>query len=191
MRTRSNTTTRRIPGCPVADFKRHIEPLIVKEGGYTDHTVKGDRGGRTYAGIASASNPDWPGWQYLDSGQHPPKELVHQIYKRKYWDSMRLDDIPNEIVASVLFSSCVLSGPATATRLAQTVADARVDGAMGPNTVRAVNGVDPEKFVLAFSLARIARFSRIVMKNPAQRKFFLGWCNRVLNEAAEAADMGG
>ena len=173
----------------MANFSKHIEPLIQKEGGYLDHTVKGDRGGRTYAGIASASNPDWAGWQYLEGGEHPPKELVHNLYKRKYWDVMMLDDVKHEIVASVLFSSCVLSGHRTATRLAQTVVQATVDGAMGPNTMKAINAEDPEKFALAFAIARIARFSRIVQKNKTQRKFFLGWVNRCVRELAEAGDI--
>lgn len=174
----------------MADFSKHIEPLVQKEGGYVDHNVPGDRGGRTYAGIASASNPDWEGWAYLNRGEKPPKEIVHELYKRRYWDPMLLDRVKSELVAACLFSSCVLSGPRTAVRLAQAVVETTVDGKMGPNTLKFINSADAEKFAMAFALARIARFSRIVQKNKSQGKFFRGWCNRVLRELSEAEEFG-
>ena len=170
----------------MANFAEHIEKLIEKEGGYVDHTVKGDTGGQTFAGISRVHNPGWEGWKLLDRGQTPSPSTVHAFYKPRYWDVMRLDDIKGYSRADVLFSSCVLSGPRTATRLAQAAADATVDGSFGPNTVKAVNAVEEELFVLRFSMARIARFSRIVAKNRSQGKFLRGWINRVLHEAAEA-----
>ena len=173
----------------MANFSLHIPGLVQKEGGYISHQVANDRGGLTYAGISINSNPDWSGWQYVNANQHPPKELVHSLYKAKYWDVMMLDDVKHEIVASVLFSSCVLSGHRTATRLAQTVVQATVDGAMGPNTMKAINAEDPEKFVMGFSLARIARFCAIVGKNRSQTKFLRGWVLRCLREVAEAGEI--
>lgn len=46
----------------MADFLQAYESMIRNEGGYTLHTVAGDRGGMTYAGIARNFHPNWPGW---------------------------------------------------------------------------------------------------------------------------------
>ena len=41
----------------MADFLPAFEQMIRDEGGYTLHTIPGDRGGQTYAGIARNFNP--------------------------------------------------------------------------------------------------------------------------------------
>ena len=94
----------------MAQFEKHIEKLIVKEGGYKLINVKNDRGGQTYAGIARNFNPEWDGWDYVDSGQPVPKSAVHAYYKRNYWDALKLDDVRSDATAEVMFSCCVLSG---------------------------------------------------------------------------------
>ena len=40
---------------------------IAKEGGYKliNSSKKGDRGGRTYAGISERANPKWEGWKII------------------------------------------------------------------------------------------------------------------------------
>ena len=46
----------------MSDFLQACERMIVNEGGYVLHTVKNDRGGQTYAGIARNA---WPKWAFL------------------------------------------------------------------------------------------------------------------------------
>ena len=48
-------------GRTLASFKKHIEPLIAKEGGYKLTNIKGDRGGRTYAADQRTCKPE-VGW---------------------------------------------------------------------------------------------------------------------------------
>ncbi len=45
----------------MADFIPCFEQTLTLEGGYKLHTVKGDRGGMTYAGISRVHHPNWPG----------------------------------------------------------------------------------------------------------------------------------
>ena len=173
----------------MANFHDHIEGLIRKEGGYKLVDIPGDRGGRTYAGISERSNPDWPGWILLNQGSDSlhVKAAVHTTYKQKYWDPIRLDQVGSEQVAEMVFSAAVLSGPRTAIRLAQLALEIPADGLIGPQTLKALNDVDAEVFVLRYAIVRIARFSQIVQKNKSQGKFFRGWVNRVLRELEEVA----
>jgi len=47
--------------------------------------------------------------------------------------------------------------------------------------VQTINDADPEKFVLEYALAKIARYRDIVTRDRVQQKFLLGWINRTLN----------
>ena len=169
----------------MASFKKHIEPLIAKEGGYKLINVKGDRGGRTYAGISERANPKWEGWKIIEAqGLHSPqlRNAVHTLYKKNYWTPIQGDFISSSAVAEILFSSSVLSGTKTAVRLAQKASGVAVDGVMGKNSIAALNKVSENEFLANFGLARINRFSNIVAKDRSQDKFFRGWVNRVLRE---------
>ena len=168
----------------MANFLTAFESMIRNEGGYKLHTVAGDRGGMTYAGIARNFHPRWPGWSAIDQGEIPETELVRQFYQENFWAAIQGDRIIHQTVARSLFDFAVNAGVTTAVRLAQIVAGTTPDGKMGPKTVAALNALDPEKFVLSFALAKLARYRDIVNKDPTQQKFLLGWVNRTLKEAA-------
>lgn len=168
----------------MADFLLAFESMIRNEGGYTLHNVAGDKGGMTYAGIARNRNPSWPGWAAIDRGEIPLTQLVRDFYWEGYWQPIRGDEIADQVVARNVFDFAVNAGVATAVRLAQIVAGTTPDGAFGPKTLAAINAMDPEKFVLTFALAKLARYRDIVTKDRTQQKFLLGWINRTLREAA-------
>ena len=168
----------------MANFLTAFESMIRNEGGYKLHTVAGDRGGMTYAGIARNFHPRWPGWSAIDQGEIPETELVRQFYQENFWVVIQGDQITHQTVARSLFDFAVNAGVITAVRLAQIVAGTTPDGKIGPKTVAALNAMDPEKFVLSFALAKLARYRDIVNKDPTQQKFLLGWVNRTLKEAA-------
>ena len=168
----------------MADFRDHIEPLVVKEGGYKLVKVPGDRGGRTYAGISERANPEWRGWALIDRGAPPPEiqAAVHERYRERYWSPIRGDGIEHDDVAEVLFSSAVLSGPRTAVKMAQMAVEADPDGIMGPRTLDALNRTGPDLFEARFALMRINRYLTIANRDRSQRKFLRGWLNRVFGE---------
>lgn len=168
----------------MADFMPAYEAMIRNEGGYVLHTVLGDRGGMTYAGIARRMNPDWPGWAYLDRGETPPSQLVRDFYKARYWQSVRGDGLADQRVAQTLFDFAVNAGAKTAVKLAQIVVGTTPDGVLGTKTLAALNAADPDKFVLAYALAKIARYRDIVTRDRTQQKFLLGWISRTLKETA-------
>ena len=87
----------------MADFLPAFEAMLLNEGGYKLTDIAGDRGGQTYAGIARKSNPNWPGWIYIDRGDTPPASLVRAFYREEFWDRLCCDDIEIEAIARSLF----------------------------------------------------------------------------------------
>ena len=168
----------------MAEFLPAFERMIVNEGGYVLHTVAGDRGGMTYAGIARNFHPSWQGWKVIDQGETPPAELVRQFYRSNFWAPLRLDDVEHQEVAGNLFDFGVNAGLSTAAKLAQLVVGATPDGKIGAKTLQALNAIDPDLFVARYALAKIARYRDIVTGNRTQQRFLVGWINRVLKGAS-------
>ena len=126
----------------MADFLQAFESMIRNEGGYKLHSVEGDRGGMTYAGIARNFHPNWPGWAAIDAGDIPDTELVRQFYRMNFWTPVRGDNINSQEVARNVFDFAVNAGVATSVRLAQIVVGATPDGKIGPKTLTALNAMD-------------------------------------------------
>lgn len=168
----------------MAEFLPAFEAMIVDEGGYNLHTVQGDRGGVTYAGIARRYQPDWPGWVWIDQGEVPPSQLVRDFYRLQFWDPLRCGEIKQQTIAASLFNFAVNAGLRTAAKLAQAVVGATPDGAIGPKSLEALNACHPERFAAAFALAKISRYAAICNRDRTQDKFLLGWVNRTLKGLA-------
>lgn len=168
----------------MADFLPAFEKMIVREGGYVLHTVPGDTGGQTYAGIARNKNPQWPGWQVIDQGGTPDAQQVRAFYRDKFWDANKLGSISSQRVASTVFDFGVNAGVGTAAKLAQVVVSTTPDGRIGPKTLDAINAYPPDLFLAHYTLAKIARYRDIVRRDRSQSKFLLGWLNRALEQAA-------
>ena len=166
----------------MADFAPAFELMIRHEGGFKLHTVAGDRGGKTYAGIAFNYHPEWAGWKLLESDPENPEltRMVRDFYKANYWDKVKGDQISDQKIAESLFDFAVNAGVRTAAVLAQLVAGVTPDGIIGNQSVAAINQQQAAVFIPNFALAKIARYARIVSKDASQGKFLLGWINRTL-----------
>ncbi len=168
----------------MADFLQSYERMIVNEGGYRLTITKGDRGGMTFCGISRVNWPSWSGWAEIDAGRVPTVDAVRMFYRVNFWEPLKLSDVAHQRTASTLFDFAVNAGTKTAAKLAQLVVGSTPDGVIGPRTLEALNIADPDRFNLAFALAKIARYRDIVTKDRTQQKFLLGWINRTLKEAA-------
>ena len=168
----------------MSDFLQAYERMIVNEGGYVLHTVKNDRGGQTYAGIARNAWPKWAGWASIDVGDTPPAEMVRGFYRSNFWTPLRLEEVQSQDVARTLFDFAVNAGTGTAAKLAQIVVGATPDGKMGPKTLAALNNYDADLFLARYALAKLARYEQIITRDSSQRGFLLGWVRRVLKEAS-------
>lgn len=165
----------------MGQFLPAFEAMIRREGGYKLHTVEGDTGGMTYAGIARNPNPQWPGWAVIDRGGTPASDLVRDFYRANYWNPVGGDQLPDAI-ASSLFDFAVNAGVKVACKLAQVVAGVTPDGVMGAKSIEALSGMQPATFRAAYTLAKIKRYAEIVNRDRTQSKFLLGWVNRALEQ---------
>ncbi len=165
----------------MADFNRAFRKTMQNEGGFVLHKVEHDSGGWTFAGISERYNPNWPGWHLVKAGREDDPQvtqLVMDLYKEKYWDKARLDEVESDLVAYNIFDFGVNAGVGTSVKMAQRIVDVTPDGGLGPVTLKAINQCDEQGFVQAFFIARVARYNAIVARNRTQVKFLHGWLNR-------------
>ena len=161
------------------NFKKCFEKTLALEGGYKLHTVKGDRGGQTYAGIARNFWEDWEGWDRIDAGQFDDqlKSQVQAFYKKEFWDRIKGDDIASQGIAFCIYDFAVNAGVSTAVKIAQRLIGSTPDGLFGPNTLSFLNTF-PD-FIEKYSLRKCFYYRDICLKNPSQLTFMGGWLNRV------------
>ena len=171
----------------MALFEPAYEEMIRNEGGYVLHTVAGDRGGTTYAGVARRYHPHWSGWQYIDADDlHNPAlvDCVKAFYRDEFWSRLRGDDIEDQRVAETLFDFAVNAGTGTAIKLAQNILDTSADGILGPVTIGKLNSFPAQDLLYRYAMAKVARYAEIVNRDSSQSKFLLGWINRTLKGVA-------
>lgn len=176
----------------MANFKETFPLMIAHEGGYGNDPD--DPGGETYKGVSRKIFSKWEGWTKVDmlkrmSGfpanldKDPElQQSVEDFYRVTFWDKMNGDQIENQEVASSIFDFGVNGGIGTSSALAQMVVGVKPDGVIGPDSLTAINAFDPEHFLAAFTVAKIARYVNIVKKRPTSRKYFYGWILRALGE---------
>ncbi len=125
----------------MAKFDIEFDKVIAVEGGYVNDPD--DAGGETYLGISRKSNKNWTGWKIIDDikKQYGTKNITAKLkkdnaltntakllYKRNYWDTLELDDIPSQDIAHQLFDTCVNCGRTTAIRIAQQIIGMTITG---------------------------------------------------------------
>lgn len=158
----------------MANFDLAIPKLLKKEGGLSND--KNDRGGLTKYGIAQKFYPT------LDIA-NLTEEQAAAIYRRDYWNPLRLDEVESQIKAELIFESGVNFGIKTIAKIAQTIVDAQPDGIIGAKSLAAINAMDDTVFALSFKLAAVDRYRRICNADKKQKDFLLGWLNRILGGA--------
>jgi len=156
---------------------------MFNEGGFKLTNITGDPGRQTYAGISRRYHPNWAGWLYIDVGDlgNPALPgLVKEFYEETFWDRINGDVIWDQTMAESVYDFAVNAGPVIAIKLAQKVLGVAADGIVGPVTSSAINLADAESFSERYALAKMAWYAAICRKNRGQKKFLLGWINRVL-----------
>ena len=143
------------------------------EGGYVNH--KDDPGGETNLGVTRATWELWVG--------HPVSEkemrnltplMVSPLYKRKYWDACRADELVSGLDYCV-FDVAVNSGVGRAVKLLQQSVGATPDGSFGSITAALVKQVDPTTLIERYC-ARRMEFLESLKSFPV---FGRGWSRRV------------
>ncbi len=175
------------PSRPSADstqqgrhFSVALEHVLAMEGGFSDDPY--DPGGPTNKGITLGVYADWKGQRLtaaargalLASLKTIADGEVAQIYRQRYWDKARCDQLP-AAVAIMHFDAAVNQGPGTAIRILQETIGTTADGIIGPLTLKALKDMPVETILRGYAANRRQRYRMI----PHFWRFGRGWLNRV------------
>ena len=119
-----------------SSYDEALERVLVHEGGYTNHPA--DPGGPTNWGITiHDARAHWKKDTTAADVRNMPLAVAKQIYRSKYWDALRCDDLPAGVDYAV-FDYGVNSGIGRSAKVLQRLVGADVDGEIGPRTIAAV-----------------------------------------------------
>lgn len=163
----------------VGGFERADKKVSVHEGGYVNHPK--DPGGATNKGVIQRVYDSYR----LSKGQsrRSVRELTEaerlDIYRTRYWDAIRGDELPAGVDYAV-YDGAVNSGPIQSGRWLQRALGpaylGTVDGVIGPETLRAARAhPDPAALVDSICDQRMA-FLKALKTWPT---FGKGWAWRV------------
>jgi lysozyme family protein len=165
------------------NFVDALVHVLKHEGGYVHHPS--DPGGRTCLGVTQAVWEEWIGRPSNEKEMRSlTPEMVAPLYRRKYWDKIQGDNLPDGVDYAV-FDMAVNSGPGRAVKFLQEVVGVKADGAIGPQTLTAVNKKDPEELIKAYNAKRQAFLESL----PTFATFGKGWSTRVAGVNTEALAM--
>ena len=165
------------------NFDKAFAKLIRHEGGYVSHSA--DPGGRTNLGVTQRVWEEWVGHSVDEKtmrGLTP--EMVKPLYKRKYWDKIRGDDLPAGVDYCV-FDAAVNSGTGRAIKWLQQSVGVQQDGLIGPKTLSAVKSSDSQLLVVRYNAIRLTFLQDL----PTWGTFGRGWGRRVAEVEDDASDM--
>ena len=107
-------------------------------------------------------------------------DTAKTIYLQKYW---KFDLIRDQRVATKMLDIFVNLPPGSAHRVFQRAANAagaeiKCDGLWGPQTIGAINYLDPERYLEELVKQLIKYYEAVVDVRPEQAHFLAGWMNR-------------
>ena len=165
------------------NWQKSFELMLKSEGGYVNNPL--DPGGRTNLGVTQAT---WENWVGRASDEPEMRSLtpnkVEPLYKQRYWDAVRGDDLPVGL-DYLVFDFAVNAGPGRAIKVMQSAVGVTPDGGFGPLTMAAVKAIDPIELINKFSQAK-EDFYRSLSQFPT---FGKGWLNRVADVKVKANSM--
>lgn len=162
------------------NFTAALASVLAYEGGFSDDPL--DPGGMTNLGVTRAV---WSEWLGRPASVKEMTELtasaVAPMYKRKYWDAINADELPDGLDHCV-FDFAVNSGVGRAAKLLQSCLGVTVDGLIGPKTVEAAHHCDIKKVIELYGLARLTFLKSL----PHWAVYKNGWSSRVAGVTSQA-----
>ena len=118
------------------NFQTCLNLVLRSEGGYSDHSQ--DPGGATNLGVTKRVWEEWVGHEVTkDEIKGLTRDDVKPLYRKKYWNVCRCDDLPAGL-DYVVFDIAVNSGPRQAAKFLQSAVGATTDGVIGNGTITCV-----------------------------------------------------
>jgi len=151
------------------NFDSAFDTLLKHEGGFSDHAA--DPGGKTRFGVTEAVAREVG---YRGDMRELPLDLAKRIYRDKYWNSVKAEELPPACRYAV-FDGAVNSGPGQSIKWLQRSLGVLDDGIIGPKTIAAANAVNPDALRMRMLSQRL-KFMASLANWPA---FSRGWANRI------------
>ena len=165
------------------NFNKSLALVLKEEGGFETQTT--DNGNKLPDGRAGSTNLGVTQANWEAFVGHPvtwndmrvlTPEKVTPFYKRKYWDVVHGDELPNG-VDYMAFDFAVNAGPGMAIKLLQRAVGVTQDGAIGPMTLSAIHAIPVNILIQRFSDAKEEFYKGL--HNQTYEKGWLGRVSRV------------
>lgn len=154
------------------NFAVCITEILQQEGGFVNNPA--DPGGATNLGITKATLEAFREKAVTeDDVRALTKDEAQEIYRARYWNVMRCNDLPPGIDLMV-FDFGVNAGPQRSIKLLQKAAGVTTDGSVGPITLAAVRAADPAALIARFAEGRMEHYRSL----PTFDTFGRGWTSR-------------
>lgn len=147
-------------------FIQAVNLILSYEGGYVNHSH--DPGGATNYGISQRAYPE------LDI-ENLTREGAMKIYLKDYWLKVRADKLPQDLRLMV-FDCAVNQGVSTARKTLQKVLGVKVDGIIGPITLKAAETTPTVLTIDKFAMERLKLYTGL----RTWEHFGKGWSKRLL-----------
>ena len=155
------------------NFGVAFNSMIKHEGGFVNHPK--DPGGMTNLGVTKKVWDDWTGGNADEQEMRSlTPDKVAPLYKKRYWDAIKGDDLPSGIDLCV-FDCAVNAGVSRAARFLQRTAQVTTDGIIGPGTLKAVQALSTSLVIRDFCAQREMHYKSL----PTFPTFGKGWMARL------------
>lgn len=135
------------------NFQASLKMVLKHEGGFVDHPK--DPGGATNKGVTRQTYESFLGrpLESVNELIEIPDEHIQEIYRIRYWDKVKGDDLPSGLDFSV-FDWGVNSGPSRSAKFLQGLVGVTQDGAIGPRSLEAISQHDPKDLIVEMAAKR-------------------------------------
>ena len=167
------------------NFDKCLQLVLKHEGGYVNHP--NDPGGMTNYGVTKKVYEKYLGKEVTETDMKDMSlEHVGEIYKKKYWDKVRGDDLPSGLDWAV-FDFAVNAGVSRAAKVLQGFIATSVDGVIGSGTLKAIDNYPTSlKGVIEVYTAQRSSFYRSLKNYDT---FGKGWDRRCYETRVTAIEM--
>lgn len=167
------------------NFPQALRMVLQHEGLWSDDPR--DPGGATMKGVTLATFSKYLGRPASkDELKGISDEQLEEIYRSLYWDRVAGSKLPHGVDLAV-FDMAVNAGPGRAIKLLQEIVGSTPDGAVGPQTLAAVEKNNPLTLIRQYSESRRAFYKGL----PIYTTFGKGWLRRVDEVESEALKTAG
>lgn len=175
----------------MANFDIAADIVLGHEGGYQANPA--DRGNYNSLGQNVGTNWGISAKTYESWIKRPPsmaemkamqRDMALVIYKTNFWDRTKGDQVADQQLANIAFDGAVNHGVNGGNKMLQRACNdlgsiLLVDGIIGPLSLAAINGHDPNALHDAYKERRRQKYLDIVANDASQSVFLNGWLRRL------------